>query len=461
MSRTLRIGLIIGGVVVALAAITPFLFPVNQFRPTIERNASAALGRTVVLGRLRLSLLSGSLSAETLTVGDDPMFSTAPFLTAKSVKVGVKLLPLIRSRSLHLTSITIDHPEVTLIRNSARQWNYESLGSSLGAAGAFSISTLELKDGRMIVRSTTQNKPSTYDHVNATVSGVSLTSSSPVIATAALPGNGTFKLAGNIGPLDWADPSLTPVDATIAMDGLNLATIGFLDPAAGLGGSLDLKATIASKDGKAGVAGNARLSKALLVAGGAPSSQPVVVEFKSSYHFDEQSGALHVCTLKLGRAVAHFNGSYDLSGEYADVKINMNVERVPITELESFLPALGIQFPRDTHLAGGTVTSHLNVVGTTKRIVATGTASLFNVRLAGFDLGSKVGAISAFGGLNTGKDLNIETLTTNLRIAPDGLRFDHVNAIVSNVGRVTGAGTIDARSNLNFGMLATLDKPAR
>jgi len=47
-------------------------------------------------------------------------------------------------------------------------------------------------------------------------------------------------------------------------------------------------------------------------------------------------------------------------------------------------------------------------------------------------------------------------MTTNLRVAAEGLRFDHVNGVVPSLGHLTGAGTIDARSHLHFGMVATL-----
>ena len=56
-SRTLRISLIVGVVAVALLVVTPLLISVDQFRPAIEQQASAALGRKVDLGRLHLSLL--------------------------------------------------------------------------------------------------------------------------------------------------------------------------------------------------------------------------------------------------------------------------------------------------------------------------------------------------------------------------------------------------------------------
>src|SRR6266436_3087196 len=82
MSRTLRIILVIVVVLVVLVLVAPFLIPVNQFRPTIEEKASAALGRKVDVGNLSLSLFSGSLAADNLAIADDPKFSKSPFLTA-------------------------------------------------------------------------------------------------------------------------------------------------------------------------------------------------------------------------------------------------------------------------------------------------------------------------------------------------------------------------------------------
>src|ERR1041384_7079298 len=107
MSRAVKIGLAIGGGFILLIVIGLFLIPVNQFRPALAARASAALGRKVDLGRLRLSIFSQSLTAETLAVADDPAFGKSPFLTAKSIKVGVKLWPLMTSRSLDVTGIAV------------------------------------------------------------------------------------------------------------------------------------------------------------------------------------------------------------------------------------------------------------------------------------------------------------------------------------------------------------------
>src|SRR6201997_2403373 len=137
MGSKLRVVLIVVGVFVVLILVLPFLIPVNQFRPTIEEKASAALGRKVQVGDLSLSLLGGALSAKDLSIGDDPKFSPSPFLTAKSLSVGVEVMPLIFSKQLNVTGITIDEPQVTLLKNPAGDWNYSTIGNSTGnSAGA-------------------------------------------------------------------------------------------------------------------------------------------------------------------------------------------------------------------------------------------------------------------------------------------------------------------------------------
>ena len=63
------------------------------------------------------------------------------------------------------------------------------------------------------------------------------------------------------------DLSLTPLDGRLTINGLNLAARGFLNSSAGLGGFLDVDATIASKHDEREIRGTARISKARLVAG--------------------------------------------------------------------------------------------------------------------------------------------------------------------------------------------------
>ena len=459
--RTRRMTFAIIGAIVLLVAITPFVIDVNQFRPFIEGKASAALGRQVDLGNLKLSLSSASLTTETLVIADDPAFSRTPFLEAKSVSVGVELLPLILSRSLEVTTITIERPQVTLIRNSAGRWNYSSLGSSSSLdSGTVPFKKLEWKNGRVIVGSTKSKTRSVYNHVDVTASAASLTSMFPVSASGDLDGGGHFTLAGNVGRLNREDAALTPFDGRLTITGLNLAARGFLNPSVGLGGLLDVDATIASKDAEREVSGTARIVKALLVAGGSPSAQPVTVDFTTKYNLRKQSGVLGPSTLRIGNATARLNGAYRSGeGEYSLVNIKVAGDRMPVTDLRSFLPGIGIHLPAGTTLAAGTLNADLTVSGPTNDLVTAGRVGLYGATLAGFNLGAQVKAISGFSGLETGTDLNIERLTTNLRVAQNGLRFDTFNAVVPAVGYLIGAGTIDARNNLDFKMIATVTAP--
>jgi AsmA protein len=468
MNKTLKIVLIVVGVLIVLVLVVPFLIPVNQFRPTIEEKASLALGRKVQVGDLSLSLIGGSLSAKDLSIGDDPKFSSAPFLTAKSLKVGVEILPLILSKTLHVTGVTIDTPQVTLIRGAGGQWNYSSLGGSAtkspaaqsagstSAPADLTMQKLTLKDGSVIVGAVNSQKRSTYDHVTVTASNVSITSQFPVVVTADLPSGGKLKLDGVAGPIDQADAALTPLNAKLDVSSLNLASTGFLDPSLGLGGLVDLAATLESKGGEAEVKGNVKLSKALLIAGGSPAGVPVTVDFDTKYDLRKNAGVLNPSTMKIGSAAARLNGTYATAGEATTVNIKVAGKDMPAKDLEAFLPALGINLPKGASLTAGTLSTDLNITGPTNRLVTNGTVGLYNAKLSGFDLGSKMSSVASLAGIKSGKDLDIQKLTSNLRMAPDGLKADNFDAVIPSVGSLTGGGTIDSKNNLDFKMAAAL-----
>ena len=136
--------LIISGSVVAvlllLVVLAPLFINVDSFRPQIEEKLSAALNRTVHVGKLEASIFSGGASASDISIADDPAFNKGPFLSASSVKIGVELMPLIFSRQLKVTSITIQKPEITLLKNAAGKWNYSTLGAAKQSAPSASTS---------------------------------------------------------------------------------------------------------------------------------------------------------------------------------------------------------------------------------------------------------------------------------------------------------------------------------
>src|SRR6266567_3248910 len=130
MKRALKIIGIVIVVLVVIVLALPFLINVNTFRPRIESELTNALGRKVTVGNLSLSLWSGSLSADDIAIADDPTFSNSPFIRAKSLGVGVEVMPLIFSKTLHITDLTLTDPQVSLLRARSGRWNFSTLGNA-------------------------------------------------------------------------------------------------------------------------------------------------------------------------------------------------------------------------------------------------------------------------------------------------------------------------------------------
>ena len=134
MKRFLRIVAIIVAVLIVAIVALPFLIDINTFRPKLESELTDVLGRQVKVGNLSLALLSGGLSADDISIADDPQFSRTPFVQAKSLSVGVEMIPLIFSRQLNVTDITLNQPQISLVKSeNGEKWNFSSLGTSNAA----------------------------------------------------------------------------------------------------------------------------------------------------------------------------------------------------------------------------------------------------------------------------------------------------------------------------------------
>lgn len=457
-------------IVILLLIIAPFLIPVNKFRPTIEQQASTALGRKVTLGNLSLSLLRGSLGIDDLSIADDPKFSSSPFLTAKNVRVGVEMMPLIFSRQLNVTEVSIVNPQVLMLKDPSGKWNFSSIGgnsssaqskpsssSSGNSAQSLSIAKLSLEDGQITLGNTNSQKRSVYTNVNLTATDVAMAKNFPVQFSMGLPGGGTMKIDGNVGPVDQTDAALTPQNVKLNVSGLNLASTGFLDPSLGLAGLVDMNAGLVSQSGKMTTKGQLTLSKAVLVAGGSPSGVPAVIDFNTTYDLPASSGVLNPSTLSIGKAKTNLSGTYKSQGDDFVVDMKVNGQNLPATDLETFLPALGINLPSGSRLSAGTLSTDLHVTGPTNKLVTDGTIGLFNGKLAGFNLGQKMSSVASLAGLKTGNDLDIQKFTSNVHMAPTGLRADNLDLVVPQLGTVVGNGTLDSKNNMDFKLVATVN----
>src|SRR5712671_8160848 len=131
MKRPLKIVAVVIGVLLVIVIVIPFFIDANAFRPKLESEITDALGRQAKVGNLSLSVLSGGVTADNISIADDPAFSQSPFVQAKSLKVGVELIPLIFSKTLHVTELTLNQPEISLVHSKdGDKWNFSSLGNN-------------------------------------------------------------------------------------------------------------------------------------------------------------------------------------------------------------------------------------------------------------------------------------------------------------------------------------------
>lgn len=624
--RTLLIvlGSIVALIFLALISI-PLFLNADAFRTRIESALTTSLGRKVTLGKLDLSVLSGSLVATDASVADDPAFSNQPFLQASKVKIGIEVLPLILSREIHITGFAIDSPKITLLRAANGTWNYSSIGGAQQNASAnkdsstlipnltvgrvnitngqltvgieptpgapvtprrtysqlnleakdfsfqksfpftvsahlpadgtvslngnagpinskdasltpfsanleakhidplaagfvdatagltgtidsinlqatwngqqlhvanfvvdtpkltlvrdnkpttavtpppapdsnnmlstFSADHLQIKNGTLSIASPGQAKPAVYQQLNAELTNVSPTASSPFKLSAQIPGGGSITGDGTAGPINQANASATPANAHISVTHLDLASSGIVAPEDGISGiaDVDLKALSDGKTLNANV--SSKIQGLRIAKNGSPSTKPVDVQLTVAQDLNTLSGQLQKAVITIGRAVINIAGTYQTTGPNTAINLKVSSDAASIDELEAFLPSVGVHLPSGSRLQGGTLTTSLNVTGTAAAPIISGPIRINNTNLAGFDLGSKLGPLSSLAGIKSGSGTAIQSLSANVNINGGNVRTDNVSLVVPSIGSATGAGTISAAGALNYNVVLKL-----
>jgi AsmA protein len=463
-----RFFIIVGGILILLIVVAlalPFLIDANQFKPRVEAEAAKALGREVKVGSLSLSIFSGGVKAENLSIAENPAYGKGQFLTAKGMEIGVEMMPLITSRKLNVQSFTIEQPEVTLIHGTNGKWNVSTLGGNTSEAksrgdstpGEFKVGKFAIHNGRVTVQHLgTNSKPVTYENVELTASDVSLISAFPYKFSATPPGGGSLKVSGDFGPLSAKVADETPLTADIKVEKFDLGASGFVDPASGMRGLLNLDANLKSDGKTAQLTGHGSGEKLCLVKGCSPSNTPVGLDFGTNYDLAKQTGTLAKGVLKLGNSAANLGGAFDMGG--AATKLNMKVDAVNVAvgDIEGILPAIGVVLPSGANLQGGTANAHAIIAGPVDALITTGTVDVNNTKLTGYDLGSKLSAISKLAGIGSSKETLIQLFASNVRVSPEGTQANNLKLVVPGIGTLAGDGVIGPKNDLNFEMRAQL-----
>jgi AsmA protein len=212
------------GVLVVLLLLTilllPFVVDLNAYQARYLPVVEESLNRKVTLKDLRLTILPRfGVRVSGFTVMDDPLFSSGPFATLRSLDVGLKLLPLLSGR-VEITEIVMVEPSITIIKGPMGVLNISTLGKkapsktepaapptpqgALRRLAMLAVDRLSLKDGQIQYTDRSAAKPAEYgvQKLQVSLQGVAL-GSTPVLHLSGMlqPVGVPVRIDGTVGPL--------------------------------------------------------------------------------------------------------------------------------------------------------------------------------------------------------------------------------------------------------------------
>jgi uncharacterized protein involved in outer membrane biogenesis len=205
------------------------------------QHLEAAFGRPVEVGSYDFSFWGGpSLEANSVRVSEDTRFGHEYFLYADSISVRLRWLSLLRGH-IELGTLSLSHPSLNLVRDSAGDWNLAEwlprpgesgsarvpVGPSLPSS-ALRFRKVEIDGGRINFKQGDEKLPFAFTDVSGSVETDSSglwridLEATPWRAAVLLQQVGTIHVAGHVGgtssrmrpaalALSWSDASISDV----------------------------------------------------------------------------------------------------------------------------------------------------------------------------------------------------------------------------------------------------------
>jgi AsmA protein len=464
MKKLFKVGLAaaIALPIFAAAAIRLFV-DANTFRPMIESRITAALSRKVTLGTLSLSVMTGSLVANDLAIAEDPKFGQAPFFTAKRLRIGVQMKPLIFNRQLIVRSFEVDAPQIHLIHAEDGTWNFSTLSHGASSQNTTQLATLPdlsvglitIKDGNAKIETLPlQRNPRVYDHLNVRLEHFSLDEAFPFTVSASLPGDGKVRVSGTVGPINPQDAASTTFDAQLTIKHLDPVVAGFVDSGAGISMIAGLDAHIVSDGMNVASDGKVRAEHLILLKGGKAAPHPLDVNYQIGYSLKGNTGHVSDLALQTGAVAVHVKGTFQFAANVPVFDLKLLAQSVPIDGLQALMPSVGAKLPNGAVLKGGTLSANFGIKGSAKDNVIVGSYEIKNTELVGYNLGSKIVGIAAKGGIKTGDTTVIEISRADVRISKSGSETTNIYSVLPALGESTGSGTVSPSGALNFHLIS-------
>ena len=136
------------------------------------------------------------------------------------------------------------------------------------------------------------------------------------------------------------------------------------------------------------------------------------------------------------------------------VHMTLNGPGMPLTELAALLPALGVVLPAGATLQSGTASVMLTMDGPADKLVSRRLAGAQQHQADGLRPARKMASIEKLAGIKSSPNLDVQELSANLRVAPEGTDASDIKLIVPALGELQGGGTVSPENALDFKMRA-------
>ncbi|HEX5005513.1 MAG TPA: AsmA family protein, partial [Hyphomonadaceae bacterium] len=140
MSRTKKIAIIAGAVLLVLAAavvILPMLIPSDVYRQRIEAEATKALGREVKVGKVGVSIFPRiEARAGASTIANPEGFGDQPFASMKELRAAVALWPLLFQK-VEIDEFVLVEPNIAMVQlaDGRNNWTFKVPGGEPAQPG--------------------------------------------------------------------------------------------------------------------------------------------------------------------------------------------------------------------------------------------------------------------------------------------------------------------------------------
>lgn len=458
--------------VLLLLLLAVSLLNVNRFRPKIEAELQQKLNRPVSLGQMHLRLIPFSVKVDGLTVQQSPSFpSPQPFAVAKEVYVSAGLFSLLGGHP-NIRAITLDDPQIELIRNPSGVWNFSDLGrgakSGAGTSSSqFTLENLKIRNGQIAVTDQKTNAPRTvYNQIDLTLANFAPGKQFDIDASSHFSGAGkeTLSFTGKAGPLNAAN---TPIYGHLSIQQVSLVSLNAIASGAlssNTNASVSGEADVKGQNGVVSCKGNLNLADAVI--GGKKVGYPIGANYDLSLNQSNDHVQINTGTVKIGPTAVSLDGELDSSAKPANL-VNMHVttNNASIPDLLQLASLFGSSSNASDQIKGNlsanlTLTGPLsapNVQGTlsspslqAQSLVLTNLQSTLNMNNGVAKLAPLTAGI--FGGQANGA-ISIDTKPAqppcSVQMKLSGVDTNALLSAVSSV-RDTLYGSLAADANLNF-----------